>query len=250
MDSWEKMDKRTFRLFDGISRRAGKAIVDYKMIDDGDKIIVGVSGGKDSLTLLSVLLHRRSIAPVDFEIMAVHIDNGLPGVKIDKLEEHFKSLGVAYHIEHMGTFRGKDVKELNCFWCSWNRRKALFQFADRMGFRKIALAHNLDDIVESILMNQFFKGEISAMCPKQVFFEGKLAIIRPLALEKEAMITRFARSAGFNLFETCRCPVSDHTQRAAIKKMLKEMEQVTPAVKTNIFRSLQNIKTEYLLRQG
>ncbi|NTV29129.1 MAG: hypothetical protein HGA80_03500, partial [Candidatus Omnitrophica bacterium] len=105
------------------------------MIENGDRIVVGVSGGKDSLTLLSVLLHRRTIAPVDFDIMAMHVDNGLPGPDLEKLEAHFRSLDVPYHIERTETFRDQAIKELNCFWCSWNRRKALFKFANESGFR-------------------------------------------------------------------------------------------------------------------
>jgi tRNA 2-thiocytidine biosynthesis protein TtcA len=240
------MDKHVASLFGKISRRAGKVIGDYGMIAEGDRIIIGVSGGKDSLTLLNVMLHRQKIAPVDFEIMVVHIDSGIPGPDLVKLEAYFQHLGVAYHIERTDTFRGKDLKDLNCFWCSWNRRKALFQFATANGFSKIALAHHLDDIVETILLNQYFKGEISAMCPRQSVFDGKCVIIRPLAYEREEMITRFANAAGLASFETCCCPVSGRTQRAAIKKILREIEKVSPAVKMNIFNSLTNIKEEYL----
>ena len=245
-DPGNKIDKSIRDLFHKISRRAGKAIGDYGMIEEGDRIAIGVSGGKDSLTLLNVMLHRQKIAPVDFEITALHIDSGLPGPDLKKLEAHFRSLGVAYHIERTDTFRGKDLKDLNCFWCSWNRRKALFQFATQRGFRKIALAHHLDDIVETILLNQFFRGEVSAMCPRQSVFDGDCVIIRPLAYENEEMIRTYAKAAGLTTFETCRCPVAGTTQRAAIKNIIREVEKVTPAVKMNIFNSLANIKEEYL----
>lgn len=240
------MDKKTARLFDAISRRAGKAIVEYDMIQEGDRILVGISGGKDSMALLNVMLHRQKIAPVDFEIMAVHIDSGLPGTRLEKLEHYFQHIKVPYHIERTDTFRNKDLKDLNCFWCSWNRRKALFNFAAKNGFRKLALAHHLDDIAETILMNQLFKGEVCAMCPKQEFFKGELTIIRPFAYEREEMIARFSAGAGLNTFESCRCPASSTGQRAAIKKFLNEMEKVSPAVKINVFKSLKNIQTEYL----
>ncbi len=245
-DPFYKFDKKTASLLDKISRRAGTAIVDYGMIKEGDKILVGVSGGKDSLTLLNVMLHRRAIAPIDFDIMAIHIDSGIPGTKVDKLEDYFQELGVPYHVERTGFFKEKDLKDLNCFWCSWNRRKALFQYATKNGFSKIALAHHMDDIVESILMNQFFKGEVSAMCPNQEMFKGKLAIIRPFCYERESMIIDFVNSAGLTGFESCRCPVSITSQRTHIKKILRELEKVSPAVVKNVFYSLKNIKEEYL----
>ena len=246
---FSRIDKECFSVFDHISRRAGKAIVEYGMIREGDKVLVAVSGGKDSLTLLNVMLHRKAIAPVDFELMAVHVDMGMPGPDIAKLEAYLKETGAPYLIEHSDLFRTSDGDphpDLNCFWCSWNRRKILFKLADRLGFNRIALGHHLDDIVETILLNQFFKGEISAMCPKQEVFDGKMAIIRPLALEHEARIIDFANRAGLLSFEGCRCPWAGDTQRAAVKEMLKGFEKVNRGVKENIFNSLSKILPEYL----
>lgn len=218
----------------------------YGMIEEGDNILVAVSGGKDSLTLLNVMIHRQRIAPVDFKITAVHVDSGLPGTDIVKLEEYFKTTGVSYRIERTDLFRDKDLSDLNCFWCSWNRRKVLFEYATKNGFNKLAFGHHLDDIVETILLNQFFKGELASMCPKQVIFKGRLTIIRPLAYENEEIIRQFAYAAGLDMFEGCRCPVAETTQRAAIKAIIREMEKVTPALKMNILNSLNNIKKEYI----
>lgn len=243
------LDKKTYSIFDQISRRAGKAIGDYGMIKDGDRILVAVSGGKDSLTLLNVLLHRQTIAPVDFELMAMHVNLGMPGPDLGLLDAYVKSTGVGYHIEHLNLFEttdGKKHPDLNCFWCAWNRRKILFKYAQANGFNKIAFGHHLDDIVETILLNQFFKGELSAMCPSQEIFNGALTLIRPLAYENEQMIRLFTKGAGIGGLGGCRCPVSGHTQRAAIKKIIREMEQVTPSLKINIFNSLKNIKPEYI----
>lgn len=225
--------------------------MDHRMIAPGDRIMIGISGGKDSLTLLNVMLHRRAIAPVDFDLLAVHVDSGIPGPDIPRLEAYIRSTGVAYHIESTNTFRTLDPSDsphpdLNCFWCSWNRRKTLFQLADKMGFNKIALGHHLDDIVETVLLNQFFRGEISSMLPRQKFFGGKLAIIRPLAYENERMIIDFAKASGLSIYESCRCPLAGTTQREAVKRIIRSLEQVTPSVKKNIFNSLSNIKSEYL----
>ncbi len=233
-------------LFDKISRRAIKPIMQYEMINQGDHLLVAVSGGKDSVTLLNVLMHRQCIAPIDFKITAIHINAGLPGTNWHQIEAYFKKINVSYHIEHQDLLLNKDISTLNCFWCSWNRRKALFEFATKNGFNKIALGHHLDDIVETTLMNQAFRGELSTMCPKQVLFDGRLTIIRPLAYEKESMITHFAHLARLDQFQICQCPVAAGTRRQMIKQMIKELEKVTPSVKMNLFKSLNNIKVDYI----
>ena len=150
-----------------ISKSVGKATTDYDMLSEGDKIAVAVSGGKDSLTLLKVLVDRQKFVPIEYKIMAVHIDLGYPRSFAKTLEKYFKKIGVKYHIEKVDVLKKTKAEEINCFWCSWNRRKALFEVADRLGYRKVALGHHKDDIVETILLNLFFHGEISAMAPKQ-----------------------------------------------------------------------------------
>lgn len=233
-------------LFDKISRRAIKPIMEYQMIEPGDRILVGVSGGKDSLTLLNVLLHRKAIAPIDFHLTAVYIHSDLPTANPKDIEGYFKKAGVDYHLEYQKLLSSDSHRQLNCFWCSWNRRKALFEFATKQGFNKIALGHHLDDIVETLLMNQIFRGEFSTMCPKQSLFGGRLTLIRPLAYEKESVIAHFAHLAGLDQIQVCRCPVERNTRRQMIKGMIKELEKITPSVKMNLFRSLNNIKTEYI----
>ncbi|MFH1398268.1 MAG: ATP-binding protein [Candidatus Omnitrophota bacterium] len=229
-----------------ISKRIGRAIGDYDLIQDGDRIVVAVSGGKDSLTLLKILADRRSFVPVKYQIMAVHIDMGYPCHHPKILAEYFKKMGVEYYIEKIDILKGKSRKDISCFWCSWNRRKALFKVADRYKFNKVALGHHKDDIVETILMNMFFQGEISAMSPKQVLFDGKITIIRPLAYVEEDMIVKFAKTLDFP-HHKCTCPNSVKSQRTKIGEMIKELEQVCPEVKTNIFKSLKRIKKDYLL---
>jgi len=229
-----------------ISKRVGKAIIDYGMLADGDKIAVAVSGGKDSLTLLRVLNDRRAFVPIKYELLAVHIDLGYPCQHPKILAKYFQSLGIEYHIEKVDILKGKTRKDISCFWCAWNRRKALFQTANRFGCSKVALGHHKDDIVETILLNLFFQGEISAMAPKQELFNGKIIIIRPLAYVEEKMIIKFAREAQFP-HEKCSCPNSFTSNRTKITGIINDLEKVCPDVRTNIFRSVKRIKKDYLL---
>lgn len=230
-----------------ISRRSGRAMGDYQMLQDGDRVLVAVSGGKDSLTLLHVLLYRQKIIPIDVALKVVHVDAGFPGFPLSKLIKHFEQLGVDYHIERTNFLKNKDLEDLNCFWCSWNRRKVLFDLAKRFGFNKIAFGHHKDDIVETILLNLFFRGEIGAMRPKQEFFNGKVVAIRPLAYETEERIDRFARSTKLDRVCPFRCPRAQDTKRRMIKQLLKRLEKKNPSIKGNIFQALQNVRQEYLL---
>lgn len=229
-----------------LSKRVGRAIADYSMLSDGDKVAVAISGGKDSLTLLRILNDRKMFVPIKYELLAVHIDLGYPCQHPKILAEYFKKLGVNYHIEKVDILKGRSRKDISCFWCSWNRRKALFEVADRFGCSKVALGHHKDDIVETILLNLFFHGEISAMSPKQELFNGKIILIRPLAYVEEGMIERFAKAAGFRL-KKCACPNSLTSNRTKIANVIKELRKVCPDVKTNIFRSIKRIKKDYLL---
>lgn len=229
-----------------ISKHAGKAMMDYKMLSEGDKIAVAVSGGKDSLTLLNILNERKKFVPIKYELLAVHVDMGYPCQHPKILAEYFKKLGVEYHIEKIDILKGKSRKDISCFWCSWNRRKALFQVVDRFGCTKLALGHHKDDIIETTLLNLFFQGEISTMCPKQELFKGKIVIIRPLAYVEEELIRRFAKTLDFP-HHKCACPNSVTSKRTKIKGIINDLAKVCPEVRTNIFRSVKRIKKDYLL---
>lgn len=229
-----------------ISKQMGKAIMDYGMLSEGDKVLVAVSGGKDSLTLLSILNERRKFVPIKYELLAVHVDMGYPCHHPKILSRYFKDLGVNYHIEKIDILKGKSRKDISCFWCSWNRRKTLFEAADRFGCNKVALGHHQDDIVETMLLNLFFNGEISTMTPKQELFKGKIAIIRPLCYVEEDMVIRFARQSDFP-HHKCACPNSVTSKRTKMTEIIRDLENICPDVKKNIFRSVKRIKKDYLL---
>jgi tRNA 2-thiocytidine biosynthesis protein TtcA len=229
-----------------ISKRIGKAMTDYDMISEGDKIAIAVSGGKDSLTLLRILKDRLTFTPVKYELLAVHIDSGYPYSCAKILTKYFKKLKVEYQIIKSDFLKTVKRKDITCFWCSWNRRKSLFETAGRFGCNKVALGHHKDDIIETILLNLFFNGEISAMAPKQELFHGKLTVIRPLAYVEEYLIKKFAREEGFP-DEKCVCPNSLTSNRTKMAKIIRDLKRVNPDVKTNIFRALKRIKKDYLL---
>jgi len=228
-----------------ISKKVGKAIMDYKMLNDADKVVVAVSGGKDSLALLKILRDRQNFVPIKYDLMAMHIDMGYPKSVAKPLEKYFKKIGVKYHIEKIDTLKKTPKKDIDCFWCAWNRRKALFLAADRLGFKKIAFGHHLDDITETMLLNLFFHGEISAMSPNQELFKGAIRILRPLAYVDEYLIERFAKEEKFKIF-SCKCPNSVTSNRTRMGKIIAQMKKVCPEVKKNIFRSGRRIKKEYL----
>jgi len=229
-----------------ISKSVGKAIGDYDMLSDGDKVAVAVSGGKDSLTLLNILMRRQSFVPIKYDLLALHVDLGYPRSSAKEMERYFKEIKVKYHIEKCDALKNNKKREINCFWCSWNRRKTIFEVADRLGFRKIALGHHKDDIIETILLNLFFHAEISAMSPKQELFKGRIVIIRPLAYVEEVLVKRFVRDMGLPKID-CKCPNSDTSRRATVARVIGELKRICPEVKTNIFRSVRRVKSEYLL---
>ncbi len=227
----------------------GKAIHRFGLIEDGDRILVGVSGGKDSLTLLHLLNERRKRVPIRYELIPVHIDLGFNSGRTEILKDFFESRGLSYHIEFTDIGKranSSENRENPCFLCSWERRKRLFYLAQHLKCNKIALGHHKDDIIETLLLNIFYSAEISTMLPLQTLFKGKITLIRPLALIEEKKIERFAREMKLP-FGPGGCPVSGKTKRKEVKELIETLEKKNRKIRGNIFRSLSNIKMEYLL---
>ncbi len=235
-----KMSPLEFR----ISKKIGRAIADYGMLADGDKVLVAVSGGKDSLALLKILSDRRAFVPIDYELVPLCVDFGDGLTDIKTLRPWVADLGWTLRVEKRRLDTRGGTKD--CFWCSWNRRKVLFEYARAHKCQKLALGHHKDDIIQTVLMNLLFVGEISAMAPRQELFKGKLTLIRPLAYVEEHEIEALARQRRFPS-PASSCPLAATSQRRAVKKMVEEMKAVCPGVKSNIFRSLSRIRKEYLL---
>lgn len=229
-----------------LSKKIGKAIMDYKMLDDGDKILVAVSGGKDSMTLLKILDQRRSFVPIKYDLVAVHVDMGYKCIHPKQLETYFKKNNYDYRMKKIDILKDTPREKMTCFWCSWNRRKALFEAAKELGCTKLALGHHKDDIIQTFMLNLIFQGEISAMSPRQELFDGKIVIIRPLAYVDERDTARFSKENKFPV-PHCSCPNAGKTQRNEVAKLIKTIERMSPQFKTNVFRSLGRIKREYLV---
>jgi len=240
-----KKDTRLRGLERSVSKKVGRAIADYEMISDGDKILVALSGGKDSLALLRMLLVRQEFVPIKYELVPVYVDFGYQCSDITELKNYVSEQGLLLHVRRMEIFEEKP-EELTCFWCSWNRRKALFQAALDLGCNKIAFGHHKDDIVQTILMNMLFEGQVSGMGPKQEMFGGKVFLIRPLAYVEEKETSDLAEFIGYPV-SVCDCANGQVSKRAHVKKFINELETVCPPVKSNIFKSLQRIKKDYLL---
>lgn len=232
-------------LFYFVSKKVGKAIWDYGMLKDGDKVLVAVSGGKDSMSLLKILKERRKFVPVKYQILACFVDMGFSWLNYDPIVDFFREESIEYVISKAPeSWKGED-QSFDCFWCSWNRRKALFDTAEKYGCGKIALGHHLDDVIETMLLNLFFNGEISTMNPYQEMFNGKLAIIRPLVYVEESELEKVSKILELPVIET-PCPKKDLSRRSLIKRIVREIRSINPDVKKNIFRSLRRIKREYL----
>jgi tRNA 2-thiocytidine biosynthesis protein TtcA len=228
----------------------GQALNQYRMISDGDRIAIGLSGGKDSWALLWLLQDLRRRAPIDFELFPIYIDPGFqegPGVVI---KQHGRHLGFKVLIEKTGDglLAHSDINRENpCFLCSRLRRKRLFEIADELGCQKLALAHNKDDLIETLFLNIFYGGEISTMLPAQPFFNGKLVLIRPLAYADEDALVRFSREMGWPVKQN-PCPSAGITKRADIKALLKTLYIGNEKIKGNIFRAMRHVKVDYLLK--
>jgi len=239
-----KLEKRLLRL-------AGQAIAEYNMIEAGDRVMVCMSGGKDSYGLLDVLLKLRSRAPVDFEIVAVNLDQKQPGFPADVLPSYLASLGVPYRIETQDTYsivtRVIPEGRTYCSLCSRLRRGILYRVAGELGATKIALGHHRDDIVATFFLNLFHGGKLKGMPPKLVSDDGRHVVIRPLAYVREADLARYAQVKRFPVIPCNLCGSQDNLQRQEVKKMLAEWDRRHPGRVQTIFGSLARVVPSHLM---
>lgn len=226
-----------------INRAVGKAIADYKMISDGDKILVGVSG-VDSLALLEALLSKQKCAPVQFTLIAVHISLNAGDEKI--ITDYLNSRNVECRIIKLDLKKGrKNTNKTECFWCSRKKREAIFKLAGRLKCQKVALGHHLDDIIETYLLNIFFLGETAAMPPKLKMRKGNFHIIRPLCYLEKRHIEEYGKLKNIPQM-SFECPHSKNTNRLVMRSFIENLAQKYPHIKKNVFGSMSRIKKTYL----
>jgi tRNA 2-thiocytidine biosynthesis protein TtcA len=236
-----------------LRKRLEQAILKHRMLGEGDRVLVGVSGGADSLTLIKLLNGPLLFVPKPEFIIAVYVDLGFEGVNGNQsqcLVKYFQEEGYAHHIEktNIGPLAHSDFnrKASPCFLCSRLRRKRLFELARDYRCNKLALAHNKDDVIETLLLNIFFAREIGTMVPYQTYFKGEFNLIRPLAYIEESLLKRFAKEAQLPVLEN-PCPTAENSKRKYIKDLLKQLEIDHRGLKENIFKSMKHVKPDYLL---
>ena len=241
--NFNKLQKR-------LRRNVGQAIADFNMIEDGDKIMVSLSGGKDSYTLLSILMNLQKSAPIQFSLIAVNLDQKQPGFPEHILPEYLEQLGVEYKIVEENTYG--IVKEIipegktTCSLCSRLRRGILYRTATEVGATKIALGHHRDDILETLFLNMFYGGKLKGMPPKLMSDDGKHIVIRPLAYAREKDIERFAQAKNFPIIPCNLCGSQPNLQRQVIKEMLRDWDKRYPGRIETMFRATQNIVPSHL----
>lgn len=246
-----KKDKTNFnKLQKRLRRDVGRAIADFNMIEEGDKIMVCLSGGKDSYTMLDILRNLQHDAPVNFELIAVNLDQKQPGFPEHVLPEYLTKEGVPFHIIEEDTY--SVVKSIipegktTCSLCSRLRRGNLYTYAESIGATKIALGHHRDDIMETLFLNMFYGGKMKAMPPKLLSDNGKHVVIRPLAYCREKDIERFAEAKQFPIIPCNLCGSQENLQRVAIKNMLREWDKKFPGRLETIFSAIQNVVPSHL----
>ena len=239
-----KLSKRLHRL-------TGQAIIDFNMIEAGDRVMVCMSGGKDSYGLLDILLSLQSRAPITFELIAVNLDQGHPGFPKDTLPNYLRQRGVKFHIETQDTYsivkrvipEGKTM----CSLCSRLRRGIIYRLASELGATKIALGHHRDDILQTFFLNLFFGGSLKSMPPKLVSDDGRHIVIRPLAYCEESDLQRWAELQEFPIIPCDLCGSQENLQRQHIKRMLQEWDRQTPGRTATMFQALGNVAPSHLL---
>jgi tRNA 2-thiocytidine biosynthesis protein TtcA len=247
----EKIAYENNKLHKRLCRLVGQAIGDFNMIEDGDKVMVCLSGGKDSYGLLDILLTLRERAPIHFDIIAVNLDQKQPNFPAHVLPEYLTKIGVPFHIETQDTYsivkRVVPEGKTTCALCSRLRRGILYRIADELGATKIALGHHRDDILETFFLNMFFGSKLKSMPPKLQSDDGRHIVIRPLAYVKEADMMRYAEVKQFPIIPCDLCGSQENLQRRQIKAMLREWEKKFPGRVDNIFSALSTVTPSHLM---
>jgi tRNA 2-thiocytidine biosynthesis protein TtcA len=249
--SAEKIAYENNKLHKRLCRLVGQAIGDFNMIEDGDKVMVCLSGGKDSYALLDILMTLRQRAPIHFDIVAVNLDQKQPGFPEEVLPAYLDKLGIPYHIENQDTY--SIVKKLvpegktTCSLCSRLRRGILYRVADELGATKIALGHHRDDIMETFFLNMFFGGKLKGMPAKLQSDDGRHIVIRPLAYVKEADTERYAKVKDFPIIPCNLCGSQENLQRKHVKQLMREWDKQHPGRVDNIFSALSTVVPSHLM---
>jgi len=230
-----------------VKNKLAKAIMDYKMIENGDKVLVAVSGGKDSLVLLETLAAFSRFNLVDFEFEAIHINVNEVPYEVDRnfLNDFSESLGIKMNILNIDADFENKKKKSACFVCSWHRRKSLFVYANENGFKKLAMGHHMDDAVETLIINMAYHANISSLPGMLSLFKGELHLIRPLILLTNKDTQEYANIRKYPKLKQ-PCPFEDKTKRTTARNIIKSLEEINPRAKQNIFASLKNIDLDYL----
>ena len=251
MPTPDTLQRETHKLEKRLCRQVGQAVVDYHMIEAGDRVMVCLSGGKDSYTLLDILQKLQQRAPVDFELIAVNLDQKQPGFPEHILPQYLSRLGIKFHIENQDTYsivkdkipEGKTM----CSLCSRLRRGILYRVADELGATKIALGHHRDDILQTFFLNMFFGGKLKGMPPKLQSDDGRHVVIRPLAYVAEKDIVRWSDHRQFPIIPCTLCGSQDGLQRQVVGEMLREWEKKFPGRIENMFAAMQNVVPSHLM---
>lgn len=242
-----KLEKKDQAFVQKVRQTAGKAINQYGMISNGENVMVAVSGGKDSLSLLEILSSRRKALPIHYHLHAVHIiTEDVPyEIDVEWLKQFCEHLDVKLHIVRTKANLETAGKKKPCFACSRNRRKELFKLTNELGIKKLAFGHHLDDAVETLVMNMTQHANISSIPPSLEMFEGKIQVIRPLILLADAEMKRYAELLGFKSLKQ-ECPYEDHTIRKKARDIVEQMTSINPKARFNLFNSMNNIDMDYL----
>ena len=245
-----KIEHQAARLAQRLRGAVGQAIVDYRMIEDGDRVMVCLSGGKDSYSLLDLLLSLQKSAPVKFEIVAMNLDQKQPGFPEHVLPDYLTQLGIPFHIAVQDTYgvvkRVVPDGKTTCSLCSRLRRGVIYRVAGELGATKIALGHHRDDMLETLFLNMFYGSKMKAMPPKLVSDDGRHIVIRPLAYCREKDLSAYAQAREFPIIPCNLCGSQPNLQRQAVKEMLREWDKRFPGRLENMFRALQNVVPSHL----